>query len=194
MIDPATFRRINPNYTIPTLKALDKDILSDSESDGSDEAENNSSDGEGQDQTTQFDDGKREPKPRRKLVQDKETNTYQCVDMPVDEEGNVVQVEKIKEIPNQNSSGKREFTNDEYLIASPVVLGFCFNKKLWLEITVHGIREISWNEKAFDSLVLPIEKKNVIKSLVSTHEENAKKKRNNEQLPERSWLLFAELV
>ena len=99
MIDPATFRRINPNYPIPTLKARDKDVLSDSESDGSDEAENNSSDGESQDQTTQFDDGKKEPKTRRKLVQDKETNTYHCVDVPVDEEGNVVQVEKIKEIP-----------------------------------------------------------------------------------------------
>ena len=175
MIDPATFRRINPNYPITTLKARDKDILSDSESDGSDEAENNSSDGKSQDQTTQFDDGKREPKPRRKLVQDKETNTYHCIDVPIDKEGNVVQVEKIKEIPNQNSSGKREFTNDEYLIASPVALGFCFNKKLWLEITVRGIREVSWNEKAFDSLVLPTEKKNVVKSLVSTHERNAKK-------------------
>ena len=38
--------------------------------------------------------------------------------MPVDEESNMVQVAKIKKIPNQNSSGKRESTNDEYLIAS----------------------------------------------------------------------------
>ena len=175
MIDPATFRRLNPNYPISTLKPEDKDILSDSESDDSDKPEDNSSDGEGQDQITQFDDGKKEPKPRQKWVKDKKSDAYHCVDVPVDEEGNVVQAEEIEEIPSQNDSGKREFTDEEHLIASPVALGFSFEEKLWLEFPVRGIRDIAWNENAFDSLVIPPRQKHVVESLVSTHEQNARK-------------------
>ncbi|KAK3169312.1 hypothetical protein OEA41_008695 [Lepraria neglecta] len=165
MIDPATFRRINPNYPISTIKPEDKDILSEPESDDSDEPKDNSSDGEDQDQTDQFDDGKKEPKPRMKWVKDKETNKFHCVDVPVNEAGNVVQAEEIEEIPRQNNSGQREFTDEEYLIASPVALGFSFDVKLWLELAVDGIREIDWNENAFDSLVIPQAQKKVVQSL-----------------------------
>ncbi|KAL2049574.1 hypothetical protein ABVK25_010153 [Lepraria finkii] len=172
MIDPANFRHFNPNYPISTLKPEDKDILSDSESDDSDKSKDNSSDGEGQDQTTQFDNGKK-PKPRKKWVKDKKTDKYHCVDVPVGEEGNVA--EKIEEIPSQNDSGKREFTDEEYLIASPVVLGFSFGDKRWLEFAVGGIRDIAWNESAFDALVIPNDQKQVVKSLVSSHERNAGK-------------------
>jgi len=47
IVDPATFRRINPNYPISTPKFEDKDILSNSESYYSDESEG-SSDEEGE--------------------------------------------------------------------------------------------------------------------------------------------------
>lgn len=174
IIDPATFRRVNPNYPISTLKPEDKDSLSDSECDDSDKPKDSFSDGEGQDQTTQFNNGKKEPKPRKKLVKDKETDLYHCVDVPVDEEGNVVQTEKIEEIPSQNNSGNPEFTDEEYLIASPVAVGFSFSEKLWLEFAVRGIRDIAWNESAFDSLVIPNDQKHVVKSLVSSHERSAK--------------------
>ena len=67
------------------------------------------------------------------------------------------------------TSAEQLFTNDELLIASPVVLGFSFNEKLWLEFTVSGIREIDWNEGAFDALVLPDNQKTIVKALVESH-------------------------
>lgn len=47
MINPATFRRFNPNHPISLFKPEDKDILNDSDSDDRDKLENNSSDVEG---------------------------------------------------------------------------------------------------------------------------------------------------
>ena len=61
------------------------------------------------------------------------------------------------------------FTDDEYLIASSVVLGFSFAEKLWLEFTVSGIRDIVWNEGAYESLVLPEDTKAIVKALVESH-------------------------
>ncbi len=119
--------------------------------------------------------GKRSRNPKKKLVKDEETDTYHLVDVPVDEGGNVVQEEDIEEIPSQNDSGKRKFTDEEYLIASPIALGFSFGEKLWLEFAVSGIQDVTWNESAFDSLVIPNEHKHVVKSLVESHERNAKK-------------------
>lgn len=56
-----------------------------------------------------------------------------------------------------------EFTEEEYLLASPVVLGFSFGEKLWLEFTVSGIKEISWNVNAYESLVLEPKTKETVK-------------------------------
>lgn len=41
--------------------------------------------------------------------------------------------------------------------------------KLWLEFTVSGIKDIQWNESAFDSLVLPESQKSIVKALVQSH-------------------------
>lgn len=174
MVDPATFRRINPNYPVSTPKSEDKDILSDSESHDSDESES-SSDEEGEYHTTQFDDEKKEPKPKKKLVKDKKSDTYHVIDLPVDEEGNVVQKEDIEEIPRRENFGEREFTDEEYLVASPVVLGFSFSEKLWVEFAVSGISDIEWNEGAFDSLIIPHDQKDTLKALVESHAHEAKK-------------------
>lgn len=57
-----------------------------------------------------------------------------------------------------------EFTEEEYLLASPVVLGFSFGEKLWLEFTVSGIKEISWNANAYESLVLEPKTKETVKA------------------------------
>lgn len=54
-------------------------------------------------------------------------------------------------------------------MASPVVLGFSFSEKLWLEFAVSKIGEIVWNSEAFDSLILPENQKNIVKAMVSSH-------------------------
>ncbi|PSR82533.1 P-loop containing nucleoside triphosphate hydrolase protein [Coniella lustricola] len=65
------------------------------------------------------------------------------------------------------------FTDEEYLIASSVVFGFSLSMKLWLEFPVSGIEDITWNEGAYDSLVLKAETKEVVKSLVESHKFHA---------------------
>lgn len=82
--------------------------------------------------------------------------------------------EELKDIP-QKEDDKPKFTDEEYLIASPVVLGFSFSEKLWLEFAVSGIHDIEWNEGAFDSLIIPDEQKIVVKALVESHALEAKK-------------------
>ncbi|KAH6612953.1 hypothetical protein B0J18DRAFT_470298 [Chaetomium sp. MPI-SDFR-AT-0129] len=66
-----------------------------------------------------------------------------------------------------------DFTEEEYLIASPVVLGFAFAEKLWLEFTVSGVKEIQWNETAYESLVLEPKTKDIVKALVESHKYHA---------------------
>ena len=41
--------------------------------------------------------------------------------------------------------------------------------------SVRNSGDVTWNESAFDSLVIPNEHKHVVKSLVESHERNAKK-------------------
>lgn len=67
------------------------------------------------------------------------------------------------------------FSEEELLIASPVVLGFAFSVKHWLEFSLSGIREIEWNSDAFDSLVLPQHVKQNLRGLVKSHRFNAAK-------------------
>jgi len=172
MVDPAIHRRINPNYPISTVKPGDPDILDDEEEEDSDEESCNcksSSDEEGlnqkaRDQFAETD----KPITKWKLVKD-EHDDYQVVEIEVDEDGNAVQKEDINELPGQEGAKEPEFTEEEFLIASPVVLGFAFSEKLWLELTVSGINAIDWNEGAYDSLVLPDNQKTIVKALVQSH-------------------------
>lgn len=174
MVDPAIHRRINPNYPISTVKAGDPDILDDSEDEDEDagscaDCQQSSSDeeGTGQEPGDQFGEIDR-PVTKYKLIKD-DDDKYMVVEVEVDADGNEMQKEDIQEIPGQEATVEREFTEEEFLIASPVVLGFAFSEKLWLEFTVSGINEIDWNEGAFDSLVLPDNQKAIVKALVESH-------------------------
>ncbi|CAK7210924.1 hypothetical protein SCUCBS95973_000957 [Sporothrix curviconia] len=66
-----------------------------------------------------------------------------------------------------------EFSDEEYLIASPLVLGFAFAEKMWLEFTVSSVNEIQWNETAYQSLVLEPKTKDIVKALVESHKYHA---------------------
>lgn len=49
---------------------------------------------------------------------------------------------------------------------SESVFGFSFNTKQWGRMLTSGVRNIEWRNDAFDSLVMDVEKKNMIKALV----------------------------
>ncbi|KAF8491026.1 P-loop containing nucleoside triphosphate hydrolase protein [Gautieria morchelliformis] len=62
-----------------------------------------------------------------------------------------------------------ELTDEELLIASPILYAFSLSDKLWLELNVTKVEEIEWNEEAFSNLVLPSDRKTLLKSLVEAH-------------------------
>ncbi|KUJ16396.1 uncharacterized protein LY89DRAFT_82981 [Mollisia scopiformis] len=188
MVDPAIHRRILPNYNVSTVKPKDPDLLDDSDDDSEDGCGcgNDSSDDEEQHHHfEQRESGDKEdddePKTRMKVIKD-DKDQPRIVEVPVDENGQEIVVEKLEEVPSkkvtegaENSTSeddKKElptFTDEEYLIASPVVLGFAFAEKLWLEFTVSGVKDIVWNEGAYDSLVLEDNTKAIVKALVESH-------------------------
>lgn len=158
MLDPVIFRRINPNYQISTLSPKDDDLESDESDDdsiggGCECLEDN------QDQDADV------PKYKYKVVEDEDCKP-RVVAVEVDENGNVIQKEKMDQVQNDSD---RAFTEEELIISCPVTLGFAFSEKLWLEFCISGISDIQWNEKAFDSLVLPENQKSIVKALVSSH-------------------------
>jgi hypothetical protein len=116
-----------------------------------------------------------EPKTKLKVILD-DKNEPRVVEVPVDADGQEIAVEKLEEVPSKMADKDGEaaateedkkapptFTDEEYLIASPVVLGFAFAEKLWLEFTVSGVKDIVWNEGAYDSLVLEDNTKAIVK-------------------------------
>jgi hypothetical protein len=170
MIDPALHRRINPNYPISTVKAKDPDLLdSDSEGDSDDCCCCASSSDEGHGDADDNDSGP--SRPRYKFVRDKKGKA-QLVEVEYDENGEEVppkeNLDKIDKEDKKEDSDP-DFTEEELLIASPVVLGFAFSEKLWLEFSVSGVKDIEWNEGAFGSLVLPDNQKSIVKALVESH-------------------------
>ncbi|OMP82174.1 ATPase family AAA domain-containing protein 3B [Diplodia seriata] len=181
MIDPAIFRRINANYPISVIKPKDQDDLwdfascgcSDDESD--DEMEGPHNIGEEHEERQKY---------RFKMVHDEEKKAH-LIQVPVDDDGNEIQAEKLDKLAeagedgegakedNDASKPKHEFTEEELLIASPVVLGFAFSEKRWMEFSLSGVRDIEWNEGAFESLVLRQDQKSIVKALVSSHKFHA---------------------
>ncbi|KKA23716.1 AAA family ATPase [Rasamsonia emersonii CBS 393.64] len=172
MIDPALHRRINPNYPISTVRPKDPDILNSSSDE--DDSDVGGCCGGGSDSGTDrgnLSHGESErTRPRYKVVRDKKGKAH-VVEIEVDDNGNEIQKEDIDKIDSdaKDDVSEPEFSEEELLIASPVVLGFAFSEKLWLEFTVSGITEIEWNEGAFDSLVLPDNQKSIVRALVESH-------------------------
>lgn len=180
MVDPAIFRRINPNYCISAVKSKDPDIISDDETSDSDD-EN--------DCCCDSDDSESNPKKKTKFVTKYYKNSKGDVHgaripeymvktdepeenldaVPTKKEGEK-QEQQVEEDKDKAPKTKPipQFTDEEYLIASPVLLGFSFSEKQWLELAVSKVKEIKWNDKAWDSLVLEKETKDLIKALVES--------------------------
>ncbi|KAF2846580.1 hypothetical protein T440DRAFT_405332 [Plenodomus tracheiphilus IPT5] len=170
MIDPAIFRRINPNYPYSYLKhdELDQDGENVEDEDDDDKSESCGC-GSGEDE---------EDKPDKiRLIMWKDSkgkkhpiHVYQSV---IDKENGRNPAGQLEETEDTPETKRQVFTEEELLIASPVVLGFAFSEKLWLEFSLSGINEIKWNSEAFSSLVLPPRIKQNLKGLVSSHRFNA---------------------
>jgi hypothetical protein len=176
MIDPALHRRINPNYPISTVRPKDPDVIeSESEEDSDDCGCGGSSSSAEHGGDLSHD--SEPPRPVYKIMRDKKGKAH-VVQVEYDENGNEITKKEDFELLDNDKDEKDgepspEFTEEELLISSPVVLGFAFSEKLWLEFSVSGVNEIEWNDGAFDSLVLPDNQKSIVKALVESHAFNA---------------------
>ncbi|KAK3290551.1 cation channel-like protein [Chaetomium fimeti] len=165
MVDPSIHRRINPNYPISLVRPKDHDLFSDD--DDSDESGccgcDSDEEGEG---------GSDSEKPKfiTKVYQDGK-GKVQFIRVPKSDDDEATGGEKLDK--STKAKVVPEFSDEEYLIASPVVLGFAFAEKLWLEFTVSGVKEIQWNETAYESLVLEPKTKDIVKALVESHKYHA---------------------
>lgn len=168
MVDPAIHRRINPNYPISTVRPMEESDYPDPEDSEDSCGCQDSSDEEGSDHRNTPSSSEENHSERKKfrIIKD-ETGRHQVVEIESgDEEEDLVERGKLD---GRKDEIEETFSDEELLIASPVVLGFAFSEKLWLEFTVSGISDIIWNEGAFDSLVLPENQKSIVKALVSSH-------------------------
>jgi hypothetical protein len=168
MIDPAIFRRINPNYPLSYLK---QDELAQNEDDEEEEDDEDDCCG-GSDEE---DDN--EPKDKLRLIMWKDKrgkrHPIRIPQSIIDAEASATPEKNLSGCDSNSDSKQQIFTEEELLIASPVVLGFAFSEKLWLEFSLSGISPIEWNSEAFSSLVLPSRIKQNLKGLVSSHRFNA---------------------
>ncbi|KAF2207020.1 hypothetical protein CERZMDRAFT_115477 [Cercospora zeae-maydis SCOH1-5] len=169
IIDPATFRRVNPNYPISVIKPKESDDLfsDDDDDDCSCCSDPDNDDVHGTDEqleSGEFGGGgdSHKSKFKYKWVEDDRGETH-YVAVEVDENGEPIRSQQIETLD------KRTYTEEQLLLTSPVVLGFAFSEKLWLEFSLSGVQEIVWNDDAYDSLVLPNDKKSTVRALVESH-------------------------
>ncbi|KAI1775826.1 hypothetical protein F4818DRAFT_441104 [Hypoxylon cercidicola] len=194
MVDPAIHRRINPNYPVSLVRPKDHDVLSDDEDSdeegegcGCEESDDDAGDAgdAGLEEVDGDNEGGGKVKYVTKVIKDNK-GQVRNIRIPKDCVDTEPRKEKLDQVPSKGEEDKEKatkdggedaedknatpvFTDEEYLIASPVVLGFAFAEKLWLEFTVSGIKEITWNEHAYDSLVLKPNTKEIVKALVESH-------------------------
>lgn len=161
MIDPGTFRRINPNYLVSSIRSRNNDDEDDEANNYFDLSED-SSDAGGctdcccceEDEAEEVGETECEPVDeeeadlkRVKYVRDDKGN-YQLITKE-EENDKAMRVERVS--GDEEEEAELVFTEDELLTASPVVLGWAFNEKLWCEyITIHYKQVISltifqWN-------------------------------------------------
>ncbi|KAF3767144.1 hypothetical protein M406DRAFT_11443, partial [Cryphonectria parasitica EP155] len=162
MVDTAIHRRINPNYPISVVRPKDHSGLGDADDSDDD------GDGRGGD-----DNDDTRIKYVTKFIKD-DKGRVSVVRM-TKEEAQDFGKEKLAKVESQLDDNDETivFTDDEYLTASSLVLGFSFGEKLWLEFTVSGIKDVSWNVKAYESLVLEARTKDTVKALVESHKYHA---------------------
>ncbi|KAI0014216.1 P-loop containing nucleoside triphosphate hydrolase protein [Xylariaceae sp. FL0662B] len=77
-------------------------------------------------------------------------------------------------IPNRGrmAASSPELTDDLLYLCSTYVRGYCFKDKKWVMFHIAHVRDMQWNDSAFDSLVLTGEYKRLITAFVESHMKN----------------------
>ncbi|KAJ6601724.1 hypothetical protein DFH09DRAFT_1125773 [Mycena vulgaris] len=62
---------------------------------------------------------------------------------------------------------------EDLLLTPTVIYGFSLSDKIWLEFDVTKVSSVAWNDDAFENLVLPADRKTLLRSLVEAHHAEA---------------------
>ncbi|OBZ76351.1 ATPase family AAA domain-containing protein 3B [Grifola frondosa] len=90
-------------------------------------------------------------------------NAYQQLEEPVPS------VVPTLEVGGKKQEDETPLMDDELIFTSPIVYGFSLSDKLWLEFNVEHVSPIVWHDEAFSNLVLPADRKDLLRSLVEAH-------------------------
>lgn len=73
------------------------------------------------------------------------------------------------DIPYEDEDEERKpLTDEQKMLCSPAVRGYSLKDKQWLNFFVDGLHDIQFNKKAFESLVLPDGKKDIVLGFANT--------------------------
>ena len=65
---------------------------------------------------------------------------------------------------------RRKLTDEQKMLCSPLVRGYALKEKLWLNFFVNSVHDISFDNRAFESLKLPSNQKDLILGFTSTQQ------------------------
>lgn len=77
----------------------------------------------------------------------------------------------IEEVPDQEKrdSLRDQLSNEEYMLFPARIPAFSLRQKKWGHVLVDNLREIEWNDNAFDFLEMDAEKKLLTQGLINGH-------------------------
>ncbi|KAI0708424.1 P-loop containing nucleoside triphosphate hydrolase protein [Earliella scabrosa] len=92
--------------------------------------------------------------------------------------GNFIRLQPDYAVPKPSADDSIEkepfgLTDEQLLLASPIVYGFSLSDKFWLEFNVQHITPIIWNPETFEGLVLPADRKTLLRSLIEAHDSDS---------------------
>ncbi|KAM0343578.1 hypothetical protein ACHAPU_008329 [Fusarium lateritium] len=70
--------------------------------------------------------------------------------------------DSTRQKPDVEDGQRVPLTEEELIMTSPIVRGYALKNKRWMEFFVDDVTEVKFNDKAFDSLVLPQDQKELI--------------------------------
>ncbi|TVY65298.1 ATPase family gene 2 protein [Fusarium oxysporum f. sp. cubense] len=107
---------------------------------------------------------------------------YPPIWLPFTETGRVVLDRKTFEEDNYSHVTMIEEVEDpEIFLCPPYALGYSTGRKEWCRYLVDNLRDVSWKEDAWSSLILDQEQKKVLKALVMSHKHPERVRSQSEQ-------------
>jgi SpoVK/Ycf46/Vps4 family AAA+-type ATPase len=74
---------------------------------------------------------------------------------------------------DEDEAAKRQpLTTEQKLICTPLLRGYSLRNKMWLNFFVNCVKEIKWQNDAFDRLVLPENQKELILGFTQSQQEH----------------------